>query len=172
MGTVRRHKHILHFQAFAAGAGQAENVPVVDDLVVGARHQQRNTVDGDAVFVTYQATDEGPLAMVRAARAFPLAAELVAALDLVATAGRSIGRRDNDGVVLAPDVFGGARVHVAEFPLVHAQDHHVPCAAGAAAAQLHQHAPKHAGIEFPAAPALFLQDFEEAGIDKGFDGLR
>ena len=38
--AVLGHEHIMQDQRLAAGAGEAQGLPVVDDLDLGERHQQ------------------------------------------------------------------------------------------------------------------------------------
>ncbi|MNZ65975.1 hypothetical protein D3C78_841800 [compost metagenome] len=171
VAAIGRHEDFLDQQLLAAGAGQADHMPVVFDLEVAALHPERAELHLPCV-VDHAAAEEGAAGgVIATAGGQPLAVEQVAAVDAGDGAEGRVGGGHQTGVVLAPQLVAAARVEQADLEGMHTEHHHVPGAGRAAAGQLHQHLVQHVGVHLVAAPALGLQDLEEAGFLEGLDGL-
>jgi hypothetical protein len=88
--TPLGHKHVFAAERFAAGAGKAENVPIVDDFERQDRQQKAaaRAATGFVGLLGVRSSDEVG-AVITAARVAPKSADEVAAAELV------IGHRCN-----------------------------------------------------------------------------
>src|SRR5438046_4912799 len=96
-------ERILDEDVLASGAGEPRDEPVVDDLVVATRQEERG-IDRRLAFLVNQAAENDPRRVIAAARERPLTREPVSprsAHDL--SLWREAGR-DLHGRILAPDV--------------------------------------------------------------------
>src|SRR5256885_15391419 len=85
-----RHKNIAHNERLAAGAGEPQHLPIVEDLGLGKRHEQISDRARVADLAEKDAEDR-PLRMVAAARKAVMPAEPPAAWD--GRRGGAVGER-------------------------------------------------------------------------------
>ncbi|MNQ87402.1 hypothetical protein D3C85_1026240 [compost metagenome] len=170
MGAMCRHEYILEQQILAATAGQPEDMPAIDDLVVATRHQKDLLVD--LIPVLNSAAQQGPGAVIAATGEAPGTIEQVAAFDPFSLAPRVVGGGGARQGILAPDVFDRFGLEQRHFPVVDTGHHQHPGAGRTAAANLVQHTVEHQRAHFIAAPSFRTHDVIEAGVLELGNGFR
>ena len=171
MGAMLRHEGAIDLDVVAAGGLQAIGVPGVDDLVI-ALGQQEGAVFGRAAgFREDQRAQENPVAMLAAGGEAPLAGQVEAAIGLLDLADRLVGRRDQDARILGPDIFLRLEREQAHLQRMNADDAQHPGAGHAALGDGDLHLEEDVGFHLEAAPALGLQNVEEAGFLEIADGF-
>ena len=170
--AVLRDEDVLRPHRLRAGRPHAEDVPVVDDLVLGPV-QQAHPVAGDALAVVNRRGQHVPLGRVDAAREVPVSGEREPAIDLARTALRERDARGDQRVrVRAPDLVLRALVVERQHPVVDAEVADVPGGRGAAAPELRRDVDERHEVELHAAVALRLREAEEPGAVQVGLGLR
>ncbi|HEX7007420.1 MAG TPA: hypothetical protein VF274_09780, partial [Alphaproteobacteria bacterium] len=110
-GPVRGHEHVVEDDVLAARGGEAGDMPVVLDAVVGARHEVHDWLDRTRAQLAHR-SDDGPLRVVDTGHVRPFAAQSVAAAGRFRASRRPQDRRDDRVGVAPPDLLLGlARVH-------------------------------------------------------------
>ncbi|MCY1422877.1 hypothetical protein D9M71_385740 [compost metagenome] len=97
-----RDEDILDHDVVAAGAAQAQHVPVRFDTVVGAWQQEGAMLAGKVAIGRQDAAQQHPLAMFTAAGEAPAPADAVAARHHADFGRRHVGRGNQRAVVLLP----------------------------------------------------------------------
>ena len=172
MRAVLGNERLVDDDAVAARRLQTEHVPVADDLVVLARQQEGAHV-GRAALARRRRNDraeEHPVAVLAAAREAPAARELQAAIDALDLADRLVRRGDEYARVGAPDILLRADVEQTDLELVRGDDAKHPGARHVGFCDRELHVEEHLRIHLVAAPALRLQDPEEARVLEVLDG--
>ena len=104
-GTVRGDKSLGDHQIFTAGATQAQDVPVVLNRVITARHQKGEALRGlTRLEWRRHPAQDGPLAEITAAGKRPASLQAEAAVHAFNMACGRQGCRDLDTGVSMPDV--------------------------------------------------------------------
>ena len=161
--AVLRHKNIAHNERLAAGSGEPQHLPIVEDLGLGKRHEQISDRARVADLAEKDAEDR-PLRMVAAARKAVMPAEPPAAWDgRRGGAGGERGRSDRVRIV-APHIdlrlfgIGG------DDPLVLAEHGIDPGRGGAAIGQFLDNLREQAEAALQPAKPPGLQDLKDAGV--------
>jgi hypothetical protein len=156
------NKHVVQHQGLAAGAEQAQHLPVVDDLDLGERHQEIRDVPGIALLAE-KGADDRPLRIVAAARERITPAQPPAARHMPGRlARRQRGRGDGLGV-LAPDIDLRLLGILGDDPLMLGEHRIDPGRRRAAIGQLLDDPREQAEPALHAAEAPRLQDAQDAG---------
>ena len=118
-GAIGRHKHIGNFDILAAGGGEADHLPGVDDRVVTRRHQEHARLALPGLLIADDGAEHVPGRGIYSARKRPTAAEAIAALDAPRPAARKNQCRADQAVWrFAPDFLLRLGVPHAEQPMM------------------------------------------------------
>ncbi|MNO42905.1 hypothetical protein D3C76_331070 [compost metagenome] len=140
---------VFHQNVVGAGGFQAHHVPVVDDRIVAARHQEGAVVRRAAGFLRrHHGAEEGPLAMLAA-----------------------VGRRDQHAGIVAPHILRGEVVEQRQLPVVDGYHAKYPRRRHAAFGQGHLHFEEVLRLQLVAFPARRLEDAEEPRLVEIADGF-
>ena len=116
--AMGRHKRVLDLDVVAAGAGEAERMPVIEAAEIGLRHQEKTPL-GCAAGLVGHAAGQHPGRGIDAAGKRPLAREAVAAFHRCRLATR---KREASGSqclrVTVPHIFLRAQFKLADVPRV------------------------------------------------------
>ena len=172
LNAVCRHKSVFHHDVVAAGAAQAQHIPVVFNAVVALGQQEGHMLKaGCAIAFGQQSAQEQPVAMLGAGGEAPAAIELETAFHRLGLAGRHIGRGNAHAAVLAPDIFLRLSGEQTQLPGVHT-DHAInPGGGHTALGQFHLHAIENAWVHFIATPALGLQHTKQTRLGHLLNGF-
>ena len=166
------NEDVFDHQRVAAGGFEADDMPVVANLVVTPRHEEAAEVHRPAV-LDHRAADERPVGVVTSGRPQPGAVDQVAAVYHHPGAHRRIGRRHPHRRIVSPDVLLGPLVELRQVPVVHTQDSAGPPGGSAGAGDPSNRFEEQRGVRLKTAPLLGLEEFEESGlIEIGDVGIR
>ena len=161
--TVLGHEHVLDDEGVTAGRLQADDMPVVADLVVAQRHQEAAEIDRAAV-LDHRTADERPRRVVAARRPQPGSVDEVPAVDHRAGAHRGVRGGDANRRIVGPDVLLGLLVELRQVPVVHTEDAAGPPGRPACAGDAAHGFEEDGGIALQPAPLLGLEEFEETRL--------
>src|SRR5205814_6870242 len=109
--TIGRNKNVFELDVLAAGAGEADHVPGVDDRVVARGHQKHAVLALPGLLVADHGAEHIPGCGIDAARKRPAAAQPITALHAPGAAAReNQGRADQAIGRVAPDLVLRLRV--------------------------------------------------------------
>src|SRR5205085_8365076 len=86
--AICRYKNVVDLDVLAAGSGEANDVPGVDDCVVARRHQKHAVLALPGLLVADDGAEHVPRRGIDAARKRPAAAETITALHAPRAAAR------------------------------------------------------------------------------------
>jgi hypothetical protein len=172
VGSVLRHEGTVDDNIFAAGSREPRYVPVVGDLIIGARQEEGTHVWQRAI-ARRDAAEENPLAVVAAARERPTAGDSEAALDALHFSGRRVRRADQDGRVFAPDILLRLLRKESELPVVDANDAKKPRARRTGGGDFADGLEEGQRTQLEASPSDWLKRAQQTGLSillRGFIG--
>ena len=168
--AVPGHEHVAQHQRLAAGAGEPQHLPVVENLSFGERHQQISDVPRVAQLAE-KCAENAPLRIIAAAGERKLAREPPAAVDRPGGGARRQRRRGDRARIVAPHVDLRLLGILRDHPLMLGQHRIDPGRRGAAEGQLLGDAREQAEPSLQPAEPPRLQDAQDAGVVIVGDGL-
>ena len=173
MRAVLRHEGAVHTDILGTGGLQTHHMPGVDNFVIGFWNQEGAVVahiKGRPLF-WHHGAEEDPVAVLATAGEAPLAAQLVATVNLFNFTDWRIGGGNQGRGIILPHILCGLIVKQCKLPVVHSNNTQYPGAGHTGLGDLHLHRVKHLRVEGITAPLLGLQHLEEAGGLKISDGF-
>ncbi|MNF29719.1 hypothetical protein D3C84_104320 [compost metagenome] len=171
VGAVEGHEGVLDHDVVAAGAAQADHVPVALDAEIALRHQEGPVAVALADARGQVAAEEHPVAVLAAGGEAPAPADAVAALHFRDPGHRHVGRGDQRRGILAPHLLLRLLGEQRQLPRMHRHHAVHPGGGHAALGQRLLDLGKHLGAEFEAAVTRGLHDAEQLRLLQRGDHL-
>jgi hypothetical protein len=159
--AVRRDKNVIEHQRFAAGAREAEHLPVVDDLDVGERHEEVRDA-AQVAHLAEEGAEDRPLRVVASAGKGVVAGQAPAARNRPGGSPRRQRRSGDRFGIGAPNVDLSLFGILGDDPLMLGQNRIYPGRGRAAKGQLLGDPRKEAEAALHPAEAPGLQDTQYA----------